>query len=180
LAVFVLVYALALRPSRDLWFRWRTHVFFAAAAGALFFVWFIVYPRTILQNPVNIAFPSGERLRFYSMSRVARQVGPGSFLLPEDGRAYVFSFTSRRKIGNLRFEFGSEAGDYDTELVYFDQPVFEGMTVREVRSIDLPSPSAYAYKNAYLYMVTLRLGRGAGVRTAEKPYLFRLVPSDLP
>ena len=178
LVVFVLVYALARRPSRDFSFRWRTHVLFAAAGGALFFVWFVIYPRTVLFNPVNTAFPSGERLRFYSISRVARQVEPGSFLLPEDGRAYVFTFTSRRKLGKLRFEFGSKAGDYDAELTYFDHPVFEGRTVGEVRSLDLPSPPAYKYKNAYLYLVTLRLGKGAGVRTVEKPYLFRLVPSD--
>jgi hypothetical protein len=178
LAVFVLVYALARRPSRDLSFRWRTHVLFAAAGGTLFFFWFVIFPRTILSNPVNTAFPSGERLRFYSMSRIARQVEPGRFLLPEDGRAYVFTFTSRRKIGKLRFEFGSKAGDYDVGLTYFDLPLIEGRTSGEVRSLDLPSPPAYKYKNAYLYFVTLRLGKGAGVRTIENPYLFRLVPSD--
>jgi len=178
LVVFVLVYALARRPSRDLSFRWRTHVLFAAAGGALFFVWFVIYPRTVLFNPVNTAFRSGERLRFYSMSRVARQIEPGSFLLPEDGRAYVFTFTSHRKIGKLRFEFGSKAGDYDAELTYFDLPLFEGQTAGEVRSLDLPSPPAYEYKNAYLYFVTLRLGKGVGVRTAENPYFFKLVPSD--
>jgi len=178
LAVFVLVYALARRPSRDLSFQWRTHVLFAAAGGTLFFFWFAIYPRIVLFNPVNTAFPSGERLRFYSISRVARQVGPGSFLLPEDGRAYVFMFTSRRKLGKLRFEFGSKAGDYDAGLTYFDLPLFEGRTAGEVRSLDLPSPPAYEYKNAYLYLVTLRLGKGAGVRTVENPYLFRLVPSD--
>jgi hypothetical protein len=178
LAVFVLVYALARRPSRDLSFRWRTHVLFAAAGGTLFFIWFVIFPRTILSNPVSTAFPTGERLRFYSMSRIARQVEPGRFLLPEDGRAYVFSFTSRRKIRKLRFEFGSKAGDYDAGLTYFDLPLFEGRTSGEVRSLDLPSPPAYEYKNAYLYLVTLRLGKGAGVRTVENPYLFRLVPSD--
>jgi len=178
LAVFVLVYALAKRPSRDFDFRWRTHVLFTAAGGMLFFFWFVLYPRTVLYKPLNTAFPSGERLTFYSMSRVARQVEPGSFLLPEDGRAYVFSFTSRRKIGKLRFEFGSKAGDYDAELTCFDHPVFEGRTIGEVRSLDLLSPPAYAYKNACLYLVTLRLGKGAGVRTAENPYFFKLVPSD--
>jgi hypothetical protein len=162
LAVFILVYALVRKPSRNVSFRWRTHVLFT---------------RTVLFNPVNTVFPSGERLTFYSMSRVARQVEPGSFLLSEDGRAYVFSFSTRRKIGKLRFEFGSKAGDYDVGLDYFDHPVFEGRTAGEVRSLDLSSPPAYAYKNAYLYFVTLRLGKSAGVRTAENPYIFKLVPS---
>ena len=178
LVVFILIYALARRPSRHLQFRWRTHVLFAAAGGTLFFFWFVIFPRTVLSNPVGTAFPSGERLWFYSMSRIARQVEPGRFLLPEDGRAYVFTFTSRRKIGKLRFEFGSKAGDYDAGLTYFDLPVFAGRTIGEIRSLDLPSPPAYKYKNAYLYIVTLRLGKGVGVRTIENPYLFRLVLSD--
>ncbi len=177
LAVFILVYALIRRPSKDMSFGWRTHVLLAAAGGMLFVLWFILFPRTTLSNPMTTTLPSGERLRFYSMSRIARQVEPCRFLLPEDGRSYVFNFTSRWKLKKLRFEFGSRAGDYDVGLSYFDLPFFEGRTAGEFQSLELPSPPAYKYKNTYLYIVTLRLGKGAGVRTVENPYLFRLVPS---
>jgi hypothetical protein len=180
IVVFILVYALARRGERNVAGKARKGIGTAAviAAGAVFFLAFVWFPRTPLLGPVNTAFPTGERLTFHSMSRVARQVEPGRFLLPEDGRAYVFSFTSWRRLEELRFEFGSGAGAYEVEVDYFDQPLFGGGTDREFRTLDLPAPPPYRLKGAYLYMVTIRLDKKSGSGTAETPYLFRIVPAS--
>ncbi|MHB8095411.1 MAG: hypothetical protein ACYDH0_10780, partial [Candidatus Aminicenantales bacterium] len=180
LVLFILVYALARRRERDVAGKTRKGWGTAAvvAAGAVYFLGFVWFPRTPLLSPVNTAFPAGEKLIFYSMSRVARQVEPGRFLLPEDGRAYVFSFTSRRRLEDLRFEFGSGSGAYEVEVDYFDQPLFGGRTDGEFRTLDLPSPPPYRFKGAYLYMMTIRLDRRSGPGTAEAPYLFRIVPAS--
>jgi len=180
LAALLLVYILARRRRRDVACRrrkgWATGA--VVAAGAVYFLGFVGFPRTPLLGPVNTAFPSGEKITFYSMSRVARQVEPGRFLLPEDGRAYVFSFTSRRRLEDLRFEFGSGSGAYEVEVDYFDQPLFAGRTDGEFRTLDLPSPPPYRLKGAHLYQVTIRLDKESGPGTAEAPYLFRIVPAS--
>lgn len=174
-ALFVGLYALGRRESANRTFSWRAHAAFALAGGAVFFFAFVLNPRTVLYSPERTVVAPGTPLTFYSMSRVARKPEPGRFLLPDDGRAYVFAFSSARKFGRLRLEFGSETADCPVALEYFDAPIFDGRTAKEVRSLELASPPAYAYRGGWLYFVTLRLGTSEGVTDAT-PYSFRLTP----
>ncbi len=149
----------------------------AALAGlAAFFACFVLYPRPVLTNPARIDYPGGERLLFWSLSRVARQAGPGVFLLPQDGRSYVFTFQAREPLKALHLEFGSPAADDELEVRYFDEPVFAGRTAGAVKSVDLASPPAYAYQGTSLYWVTVTWKRAAGPRPAEVPCGFVLRP----
>ncbi|HEX2695893.1 MAG TPA: hypothetical protein VHP61_09075, partial [Acidobacteriota bacterium] len=176
-ALFVALYALRGHERANRTFPWRAHAAFALAGGALFFVGFVLYPRTVLYAPQQTTFPPGGSLTFYSMSRVVRQPEPGRFLLPDGGRDYVFIFSSGRKLDGLRFEIGSETADCPAKLEYFDAPVLEGRTANATRAADLAAPPAYAYRNGWLYFVTVRLGRAAEGPTAERPCVLRLRPS---
>ena len=173
--LFVALYALRRRESANRTFPWRAHAFFALAGGVLFFVGFVLYPRTVLYSPERTVVAPGTALTFYSMSRVVRQPEPGRFLLPDDGRAYVFAFSSARRLGRLNLEFGSQTADCPVKLEYFDAPVFDGRTAKETRSLELISLPAYAYRGGWLYFMTLRLGTSEGVTDAT-PYSFRLTP----
>jgi hypothetical protein len=144
----------------------------------VFFVLFVLYPRTVLYAPQRTEFPSGGLLTFYSMSRVVRQPDPGRFLLPDGGRDYVFAFSSARRLGRLSLEFGSETADCPVKLEYFDAPVFDGRTAKETRSLELISLPAYPYHGGWLYFMTLRLGTSEGGVTAAAPYSFRLAPES--
>ena len=177
-ALFVALYALSRRESANRTFPWRIHAVFALLGGALFFAGFVLYPRTVLYAPQRTAFPSGGSLTFYSMSRVVRQPEPGTFLLPDGGRDYVFTFSSAEKLGRLRFEFGSETADGPMALEYFDAPVFKGMTARETRSLELDHPPAYAYRGKWLYFVTVRMGEVRTGVSAATPFRFSLIPGS--
>jgi hypothetical protein len=148
----------------------------AAVLLAAFFVCFVLYPRPVLSNPTRVDYPTGEKLLFWSLSRVARQTEPGVFLLPQDGRSYIFTFQAREPLQALRLEFGSAAADDDIEVRYFDEPVFAGRTSGGTKSVELASPPAYAFKGTSLYWVTIAWRRAAGPRPAEAPCAFILRP----
>jgi hypothetical protein len=154
----------------------RAHAAFALIGGSVFFVLFVFFPRTVLYAPQRTAFPEGGSLTFYSMSRVVRQPEPGTFLLPEGGRDYVFAFSSGPKLARLRLEFGSEMADGPIALDYFDAPVFKGVTARETRSLELDHPPAYAFRGGWLYFVTVRMGELKSGVSAATPLRFSLVP----
>ena len=174
LVIFIAAYALTRKKARI--YLYSTHIIIAAGGMVLFFIWFVLYPRLVLMNPVNAAFPSGERITFYSLSRVARQTDPGKFLLPEDNRPYHFLFTSRREFEKIRIEFGSTSGSYKVGLSMFDHGVFEGKTEKEAKSLDVAPPPAYKLNGANLYWLTITIGKGEGVRTSQSPYIFSFSP----
>lgn len=155
----------------------RAHAAFALIGGSVFFVLIVLFPRTVLYAPQRTAFPEGGSLTFYSMSRVVRQPEPGTFLLPDGGRDYVFAFSSGRKLESLRLEIGPEAVGCPAALYYFDAPVLEGQAGRAAFAVDLGARPAYAFRHGWLYFVTVRLGRAVEYPTAGRPCAFRLLPS---
>ncbi len=175
LVVFIIAYALSRKRARV--YLYSTHVIIASAALAVFFAWFVLFPRLVLMNPVKAVFPSGERVTFYSLSRVARMSTTGRFLLPEDNRPYHFLFTSAREVRRLRLEFGPEQGSYDTVLTAFDQGVYKGQGEKEIKSLELVPPPRYKLKGVNLYWLTITLGRGEGVNTSQSPYVFNILPA---
>jgi hypothetical protein len=177
-ALVILLYALGRRGNKESAFSAGTRAAFAAILGALFFAGFVLFPRTVLYDPAPVDFPLGEKVTFYSMSRVVRQEEPGKFLLPDDDRAYVFMFSARRGLGDIRLGFGSDSADCPVRLEYFDTALYDGRTERETRSVLLEAPPAYDFKGSNLYIVTIRLGKAEGTLTPERPYRFELAFPD--
>jgi hypothetical protein len=176
LVLFMASYLIVKRHKFSL--KYSHHLVFAISGLFLFFFWIVLYPRTVLLYPTNTEFSSGHTATFYSLGRVARMVEPGKFVLPEDGRSYVFYFTSWREIDRFQIKFGSDGGEYAVDLKYFDEEFFRGTTNREVRSIILPSRPSYRLRNTNLYRISIFLEKKSGIPASENPYLFSISPVD--
>ncbi len=174
LLLFIVLYMAV--KKHDFQMKLSHHMIIAGVCLLTIFFWLVLYPRTVLLYPTDIKYPSGLKIRFYSLGRVAQMIGPGTFHLPRDNRPYIFHFTSWRKIEEFRLEFGSEEGIFDVELSLFDQNLFKGETDFEIKSLHLPSPPSYKFKNTRLYRLSIYLKRKAGVIAFSKPFLFKIIP----
>lgn len=172
--LFIGIY-LAVR-KHDFRLKIAGHLALATMGILLLFFWLAFYPRTVLLNPRNIQFPSGQKITFYSIGRVAQMEEPGKFLLPRDNRAYIFHFTSWQKIKELNLRFGSLDGAFDVEVRSFDRVLFQGEVPHRIESLRLPSPSSYRFKNTNLYRLGIYLEKKSGVIAFTKPFLFSLQP----
>jgi hypothetical protein len=172
LLLFVAAYVLF--GKRDIRLKFAHHVALVLTANLVFFFWLVYYPRPLLLYPAPAAYPSGDKITFYALSRAGRMVEPGRFLLREADRAYMFYFTSWREIGEFEIVLGSEAGAYNVGLTAFDHVFFEDKVENEIRTVSLPSPPVYNWKNAHLYRITIQLDRISDVATAENPFLFSI------
>jgi hypothetical protein len=142
----------------------------------LIFFWLALNPRTVLLYPENTPYPSGQKITFYSLGRVAQMQEPGEFQLPRANRAYIFHFTSWQKLKGLRLSFGSPDGVFDVEIELFDQVLYKGQASPEIATLELAAPHSYRFKNTNLYRVTIRLQRKSGVIAFAKPFRFSILP----
>jgi len=159
-------------------FRMKTsfHLGIASSGILLIFFWLTLYPRTVLLYPENTTYPTGQKITFYSLGRVAQMVEPGKFHLPRDNRAYIFHFTSWQKLKELRIDYGSPDGVFDVEIDLFDEALYKGETSLDIETLELSPPSSYRFKNTNLYRVSIRLKRKSGVIAFAKPFLFSIRP----
>jgi hypothetical protein len=172
--LFVALY-IAVRKHR---FRMKMpfHLGIASIGILIIFIWLVLYPRTVLLYPTNTKFPSGEKITFFALGRVAQMVEPGKFHLPRDNRAYIFHFTSWRKIKEFHIDFGSLDGEFDVNVRFFDLVLFKGEISHKFKTLRLPSPSSYPFKNTNLYRLSIHLKRKSGVIAFAKPFLFSIQP----
>jgi hypothetical protein len=144
----------------------------------IFFIWFVLYPRFTLLYPVNTTFPTQEKITFYALGRVVRMTEPGQFLIPSDGREYVFYFTSWRKMNEIQLDFGSLEGDYYVEVRFFDLELFRGETSGEIRTLILSQPEFYPHRQTHLYRVSVYLERRSSVSISRHPFRFSIAPQS--
>jgi len=152
------------------------HLIITGICIFIIFFWLVLFPRTVLLFPTDIEYPSGEKIRFYSLGRVAQMIEPGIFHLPRDNRPYTFHFTSWRKIEEFRMDFGSKDGIFDVELSFFDHILYKGETTQAIETLRFSPPSSYQYKNSNLYRLRIFLKRKSGVIAFSKPFLFSILP----
>lgn len=172
LALLIVGYLVA--KKRPFKLKLSTHTLLACAGVALFFVWIVLFPRLVLRQPTQTALGRGKKVTFYSLSRSARMVEPGRFLLREDGRSYRFYMTTEQAMEELRISLGSTQGDYEYSISLFDEVLAQGRTVREIKDLKLPNPPRYRLKKTSFYTVILELGKDAHIRPELNPYLFSL------
>jgi len=174
LAVFIGVYALVRAPRKP--WPFGGHLAFAALALGIGFAGFVAVPRLALGTPRPAELPTGDTLSFYGLSRVARMHLPARFSLLEDGRDYNFYFSSPRRIRRLRVDFGSQKGDYDLQLGFFDEAPDLYATRGGLDTRVFENPPAYRLGKAYLYRISIHLEKKSDVRTGIDPYQFALEP----
>jgi hypothetical protein len=174
--VVLFVAAYIASRKRDFSLRFGHHLALTLTGLALFFAWFVLFPRITLVPPRTAILPTGEKVTFYALSRVARMQEPARFSLLEDNRDYHFYFASARPFHRLNIQYGSVHGAYELKLGLFDMPVFDEQTDREIKEKMIEAPAAYAWKGLSLYLVTVHLERQSDVRTGINPYLLRFQP----
>jgi hypothetical protein len=144
----------------------------------IFFLWFVLFPRTALLFPAKAAYPSGERISYYDLGRHVqmKEDEPGRFTITKDNHSLDLHFTSWRKIENLKIEFGSLEGEYRVRLRFFDQELHSGIVSQEMKTLVQSSPPSYRYKNSNLYRLSLEIENLSDISTAENPFLLILQP----
>lgn len=145
---------------------------------SVFFLWFVLFPRTTLLFPTNAAYSSGERISYYDLGRHVqmKEEKPGRFTITKDDHALDLHFTSWRKIENLRIEFGSLEGEYQVKLRFFDQELYSGIVDQEMKTLVQSSLPLYRYKNTNLYRLSIEIKNLSDISTAENPFLLILQP----
>jgi hypothetical protein len=176
LVFFFLGYIRKQRPQKTL--QYPRHTIFILAGLLVFFVWFSLFPKFTLLNPVNVGYDSGEKITFYSLERHQQMRGPGKFLLSKDVHTYIFNFTSWRELKDIKIDFGSLDGTFVATLKLFDCTLFEGETSMEMKTLSIPAPPAYRYKKTNLYRICLELTNLSEISAADNPYLFTIQPFD--
>ena len=146
---------------------------------AVFFLWFALFPRTVLLFPTKAAYSSGERISYYDLGRHVqmKEDEPGRFTITKDDHSLDLHFTSWRKVENLQLEFGSSAGTYQVGLRLFDQELYDGTIDQEMKTLVLSSPPFYRYKNSNLYRLSIEIENLSAISTAENPFLLILTPA---
>ena len=144
----------------------------------VFFLWFVLFPRTSLLFPAKAAYSSGERISYYDLGRHVQMKDsePGRFTITKDDHTLDLHFTSWRKIENLKIEFGSSKGEYQVNLRFFDQELFSGIVSQEMKMLVKSSPPQYRFKNTNLYRLSIAIKNLSDISTAENPFLLILQP----
>jgi hypothetical protein len=144
----------------------------------IFFLWFVLFPRTALLFPVKAAYSSGEKISYYDLGRHVqmKEEEPGRFTITKDNHSLDLHFTSWRKIENLKIEFGSLEGEYRVRLRFFDQDLHSGIVSREMKTLVQSSLPSYRYKNTNLYRLSIEIENLSDISTAENPFLLILQP----
>ena len=175
-AILLFMGLYALIKKHDFPIKTSFHLGLVSIGILIVFFGLAIFPRTVLLYPRNTTYPTGEKITFYSLGRVAQMPEPGRFQLPRDNRAYVFHFTSWKKLKELQIDFGSMEGEFDVEIHLFDKALFKGKTSKNVETLLLPTPSSYGFKNTNLYRLSIQLRRQSGAIAFSKPYLFSIQP----
>lgn len=144
-------------------------------AQLLLFFWLILFPRLTLTRPVQRKWPQGQSVVFFSLSRVARVAEPGTFLLPQDGRAYHFWFFSKKKLSSIEVRLSYPGGIVSTRISMFDHLFFEGNVGPELDSWLITSPPVYRRGKDFLYWISIDLERVKKGNISKEPFLFTFI-----
>jgi hypothetical protein len=103
---------------------------------------------------------------------------PARFSLLEDGRDYDFYFASPTKLDRLRVDFGSDKGDYELRLGFWDDKAETYVTRQSLDMRVFEAPPAYRRGDEYIYRVSIGVKNLSGARTIDFPYQFALSPAQ--
>ncbi len=142
-----------------------------------FFLW-VLFPRPSLYDVRTYHYSPQVALGYYlyPMGDGVVVKKTAEFYLHRE-KDYRILFSSRRARENLQLNFGSEKGQYEVRLSFFDLPVFEGKTSFERKAITLNPSAYYPYKNLYLYEIQLDLTRLSSESMLVDPFFFQIVPT---
>jgi hypothetical protein len=176
LAVFVIAYLATKNEDRG-----RRGRRFHAGAAALFlgagiFIW-VLYPRPALYPSRPVRYSSGGSLGFYAMP-----MGRG-VVTKDDGRMYLhfeksyrFLFSSLEPVKDLRLVYGSEKGEHEVRMRFFDLPLLEAKTSREMKETVFAPAAFFRLRDLYVYDLTVELKKFSDENLLEDPHLVQIIP----
>jgi len=174
IVIFVCAYAFIKREMR---LKRTFYYVFALSLLFLVFLLWVLFPRPSLYDTRTFHYSPQVALGYYlfPMGDGVVVKKTAEFYLHR-GNNYRILFSSRRARENLQLNFGSEKGEYEVRLNFFDLPIFEEKTSYEKRSITLNPPVYYPYKDLYLYEIHLNLTKLSSESMLVDPFFFQIVP----
>ena len=176
IAAFIAFY-IALRNKRS--DAWRQGIY-ALAAGilllAVFWLW-VLYPRSVPYPVKTASYSSQKTLGFYlfPLGRNVVSKTEGEFYLHTDRPRQLF-FSSKKKLETVRFVIGSERGEFDVELRWFDLPLFAGQIKNQKKEWISEPPAYYPFHNLYMYEINFAFKKKPQENLALNPFLLQIVP----
>ena len=143
---------------------------------ACFFLW-VLYPRPLAYTVQTVHYSPQRALGFYpsplERGVVAKQSGA---LYLHFQKSYSFPFSSKAPLEKIKILFGSEKGEYEVKMTFFDLPLYEGKTTHEKKELVLSPPARYQLKNLCLYEVNITLKKFSSENMLIDPYYFYIEP----
>lgn len=147
-----------------------------ALLAAAFFLW-VLHPRSVLHPVRTSSYSQQKALGFHTFP-----MGKG-VVLKQNGELYLhlekryrILFSSRRELDNLKLTFGSDAGDYEIRADFFDLPLFEEKTSRQMKEFFFAASASRKVKNLFLYEIDITLKHLSPESMLVEPFFFSIVP----
>ncbi|TET22780.1 MAG: hypothetical protein E3J76_04515 [Candidatus Aminicenantes bacterium] len=156
--------------------KYFSHFFSIFLLLVFFFLW-VLYPRSVLYPTRTFRYSSQKAMGFYlfPMGRGVVAKKMAEFYLHREN-SYKILFSSRTKLEKIKFTFGSEKGEYEVRLSFFDLSIFDGKTSYEKKEL-IFSPSAYyPFKKLFLYEININLKKLSSESMPVDPYFFQVIP----
>jgi hypothetical protein len=173
--VFVCAYTFVKKEMR---LKTTFHYIFALFLLSFVFLFWVLFPRPSLYDTRTFRYSPQVALGYYlfPMGKGVVVKKTAEFYLHREND-YQILFSSRREREYLQLNFGSEKGEYEVRLNFFDLPLFKGKTSYEKREITLNPSVYYPYKNLYLYEINLNLTKLSSESMLVDPFFFQIVPT---
>jgi hypothetical protein len=171
---FVLVYAFT---KKDILIKKYFAIFLSFLVLFLLMSLWIFFPRSVLY-PTKTYFYSPQKAMgfyFFPMGKGVVAKKMSEFYLHRE-KSYTFLFSSRSELEKVRLNFGSEKGDYEVRMKFFDLPLYDGRTSYEQKGLLVTPPAHYAFKKLFLYEITLDLKKLSSESMLIDPYFFQVLP----
>jgi hypothetical protein len=175
IVVFACVYALVKKK-----FELKASFYYGFAGVVLvcsFLMWSL-YPLPSLYPAQTLRYSPQMALGFYLFPMgkgVVVKENRQEFFLHRENE-YRILFSSRRKLEHIQLAFGSDKGEYETRMSFFDMPFYQGKTSFETREVILNPETFYPFKNLYLYEINLDITKHTSESMLIDPYYFKIIP----
>ena len=177
LAAFAALYAVLGRRAGKRPWSTRTHLAIAVVLlGGIVWMW-AWQPRTVLYPTWTSEYPVKTKLGFYlgptGSGVIVRE--RGRFYLHED-RPHRIVFASKNKLDRLKIAFGSESEDFEARIRFFDLPLTEGRTTRQIREFEFEPKASYPFRGMHIYEIGVDITRLSPRGERVEPYFFQIAP----
>jgi len=171
---FILIYIFLKREIR---LKPSFHSFFCFSLLLVCFFLWIFFPRSVLYPTRTFQYSPQKAMGFYLFPMgkgvVAKKTAE---LYLHREHSYKILFSSRTELKKIKLTFGSEEGEYEIKLSFFDLPLFEEKTSYERKEFIFPPPAYYPFKKLYLYEINLNLTKLSSESMLVDPYFFQVFP----